>query len=103
MDLHLNLTKFDERQSILVHELVNIIQVKLIEAGVESDKIEELTTSLAFSITSLFDGISGVESDGIEVHPFLAFQDDDELVHCGENSNMHELIYDIVGKLSKKG
>ena len=43
--------------------------------------------------------VDGIESDGIEVQPFLTFQVDDQLVHCGENSFMHELIYDVIGKL----
>jgi hypothetical protein len=47
----------------------------------------------------MIDGISGIESDGIEVQPYLTFQIDDELVHSGENSFMHELIYDVLGTL----
>jgi len=99
MDLQLNPTKFEERQAILVYELTKTIQVKLAEAGLEKDKVNELTAALAFSITCMIDGISGIESDGMEVHPYLTFQVDDELVHCGENSFMHELIYDVLGRL----
>lgn len=102
MELLLNLEKFEKRQSILTEELTKSIKVKLTEAGLEPALIEELTLSISFSVTSIIDGISGVEADGVEVHPFLAFQDEDDLVHCGENSYMHELIYDVVGKLSKK-
>lgn len=102
LNLDLNLAKFDELQAILVDELVKTIQVKLAEAGLEKDKLNELTASLAFSITCLFDGIAAIESDGTEVHPFLAFQVDDDLVHCGENAFMHELIYDVLGKLARK-
>ena len=99
MDLQLNPGKFEERQAILVNELAKIIQVKLTEAGLERDKINELTLSLAFSITCMFDGVSGIEAEGMDVRPYLTFQIDDELVHCGENSFMHELIYDVIGKL----
>jgi hypothetical protein len=99
MDLQLNLPKFEERQAILVTELARSIQVKLIEAGVERDKINDLTLSLAFSVSCLFDGVSVIEADGVEVQPYLTFQVDDELVHCGENSNMHELVYEVIGKL----
>ena len=74
-------------------------EVKLAEAGLERDKINELTLSLAFSITCMIDGISGIEADGMNVQPYLTFQVDDELVHCGENSFMHELIYDVIGRL----
>ena len=99
MELQLNLAKFEQRQAIFVTELTKTIQVKLAEAGLESDKVKELTGALAFSITCMIDGISGIESDGMEVQPYLTFQIDDELVHCGENSFMHELIYDVLGRL----
>lgn len=99
MELQLNLAKFEERQAILATELTKTIQVKLAEAGLESDQVKELTGALAFSITCMIDGISGIESDGIEVQPYLTFQIDDELVHSGENSFMHELIYDVLGTL----
>ena len=99
MELQLNLEKFEERQAIFVTELTKTIQVKLTEAGLESDKVKELTGALAFSITCMIDGISGIESDGMEVQPYLTFRIDDELVHCGENSFTHELIYDVLGRL----
>ena len=99
MELQLNLAKFEERQAIFVTELAKTIQVKLTEAGLEGGKVNELTGALAFSITCMIDGISGIEADGIEVQPYLTFQVDDELVHSGENSFMHELIYDVLGKL----
>jgi hypothetical protein len=99
MDLQLNLAKFEAHQAIFVTELTKTIQVKLAEAGLERDKVKELTGALAFSITCMIDGISGIESDGVEVQPYLTFQVNDELVHCGENSFMHELIYDVLGRL----
>jgi hypothetical protein len=99
MELHLNLAKFEERQAVFAIELTKTIQVKLAEAGLETDKVKELTGALAFSIACMIDGISGIESDGMEVQPYLTFQIDDELVHCGENSFMHELIYDVLGRL----
>ena len=99
MELKLNPARFEEHQDIFVTELVKTIQVKLVEAGLESDKVKELTGALAFSITCIFDGISGIESNGTEVQPYLTFQVDDELVHCGENSFMHELIYEVLGRL----
>ena len=99
MDLQLDLAKFEERQAIFANELTKTIRVKLAEAGLERDKIDELTLSLAFSITCMIDGISGIEADGMDVQPYLTFQIDDELVHCGENSFMHELIYDVIGRL----
>jgi hypothetical protein len=100
MELQLNLAKFEERQAIFVTELTKTIRVKLAEAGLESYKVKELTGALAFSITCMIDGISAIELDGLEVQPYFTFQVDDELVHCGENSFMHELIYDVLGRLN---
>ncbi|MFM1921673.1 MAG: hypothetical protein RLZZ303_3307 [Candidatus Hydrogenedentota bacterium] len=99
MELELNPPKFEQRQEVFVTELAKTIQVKLAEAGVDPDKITDLTLSLAFSITCMIDGIAGIEADGMDVQPYLTFQVDDQLVHCGENSFMHELIYDVIGKL----
>ena len=101
MELQLNSEKFEKRQDILVEELAKTIQVKLTEAGLERDKVNDLTLKLAFSITCIMDGVSGIEADGIEVRPYLTFQVGDDLVHGGENSFMHELIYDVTGKLMK--
>jgi hypothetical protein len=101
MELELNSEKFEKRQDILVEELAKTIQVKLAEAGLERDKINDLTLKLAFSITCILDGVSGIEADGIEVRPYLTFQIDDDLVHGGENSFMHELIYDVTGRLMR--
>lgn len=99
MDLQLNPAKFEERQAVFVNELAKTIRVKLVEAGLEREKINELTLSLAFSVTCMIDGISGIDADGMDVQPYLTFQIDDGLVHCGENSYMHELIYDVIGRL----
>ena len=99
MNLQLNPARFEEQQTIFANELAKTIQIKLIEAGLESDQINELTGSLAFSIACMIDGIAAIESDDTEVHPYLTFHNDDELVHCGENSFMHEQIYDVLGKL----
>ncbi len=99
MDLQLNPDAFDKQQAVLVDELVKTIQVKLVEAGLGKSDIKDLTASLAFSITCVIDGIADIESGGEQVRPYLTFQVNDELVHCGENSFMHELIYDALGRL----
>jgi hypothetical protein len=35
----------------------------------------------------------------MDVQPCRLFQADDGLAHCGENSFMHERIYDVIGRL----
>ncbi len=100
MHLKLNPTDFEEHQAVLVRELVETIKIKLQGAGLDGDKLEETTASIAFSIASLIDGAALIEAPGIDVHPYLTFRTSDtELTHCGENSNAHELVYDMLKEL----
>jgi hypothetical protein len=100
MQLSLDVTLFDEQQFILVRELVQNIRVKLQEAGLSGQKLEEATASIAFSVASTLDDTSAIESDGKEVHPYLTFRtSDDELTHGGENSYTHEFVYEALQSL----
>jgi hypothetical protein len=97
MQLKLDPALFEEQQVGLVRELVQAIKVKLQEAGVSGDKLEEATASIAFSVTSMIDDTSAIEVDGKEVHPYLTFRTSDmELTHCGENSYTHEFVYEVL-------
>ena len=103
MRLNLDPTLFDEQQLILVRELVQSIRVKLQEAGLSGEKLEETTASIAFSIASTLDDTSAIEVDGTEVHPYLMFRtSDDELTHCGENSYTHEFVYEVLQSLHEQ-
>ncbi|EXJ16450.1 hypothetical protein D779_0182 [Imhoffiella purpurea] len=87
-------SKFDERQAIFTAEIVERIKIKLQEAGVDQEKLEDLTAGIALSITGVIDDLAMLEVDGIEVHPYLTFRtDEDELVHWGENSYTYEKVY----------
>jgi len=100
MMLKLEPEKYEEHQAIFIGEIVEKIKIKLLEAGLEGEKVQELTASIAFSIASTIDDTSGIESNNIEVHPYLTFRsDDDELIHCGENSYTYEHVYGILNKL----
>lgn len=100
MQLNLDPTLYDEQQFILVRELVQNIRVKLQEAGLNGDALEQATASIAFSVASTIDDTSAIEVDGKEVHPYLTFRtSDDELTHCGENGNLHEFVYDVLQSL----
>jgi hypothetical protein len=103
MQLNLDPTLFDEQQFILVRELVQSIRVKLQEAGLSGEKLDEATASIAFSVASTIDDTSAIEVDGKEVHPYLTFRtSDEELTHCGENSYTHEFVYEVLQILCKK-
>ena len=103
MQLNLDPTLFDEQQFTLVRELVQSIRVKLQEAGLSGEKLEETTASIAFSVASTIDDTSAIELEGKEVHPYLTFRtSDDELTHCGENSYTHEFVYEVLQTPCKK-
>ncbi len=100
--MHLNLdpSLFEEQQAIFVRALVQSIRVKLREAGLNGNDLEDATASIAFSVVSAIDDTSAIEVDGTEVHPYLTFRtSDDELTHCGENSYAHEFVYDALQEM----
>ena len=100
MQLTLDTSKFEEYQDIFISEIVEKIKIKLLEAGMESEKLEDLTASIALSIASTIDDMAGIEADGVEVHPYLTFRaNDDEIIHCGENSYTYEYVYGAMKKL----
>lgn len=102
MQLKLDPKRFDDQQSILVRELVQNIRVKLQEAGLSGEKLEEATAGIAFSVASTIDDTSAIEAHGKEVHPYLTFRtSDEELTHCGENSYTHEFVYEALQSLNK--
>ena len=104
--MHLNLdpTLFEEQQVTFVRALVQSIRVKLQEVGLNGNKLEDATASIAFSVASAIDDTSAIEVDGTEVHPYLVFRtSDEELTHCGENSYAHEFVYEALQKLHENG
>jgi len=100
MKLTLAHSKFDAQQAIFTAEIVDRIKIKLQEAGVDREQLEDLTASIALSIAGVIDDLAGIEVDGVEVHPYLTFRTDgDELIHCGENSYTYEHVYGAMRKL----
>jgi hypothetical protein len=103
MQLNLDPTLFEEQQFILVRELVQSIRVKLQEAGLSGEKLDDATASIAFSVASTIDDTSAIEVDGKEVHPYLTFRtSDEELTHGGENAYTHEFVYEALQVLCKQ-
>ena len=100
MQLKLNPDKFDELQVIFIAEIIDKIRIKLQEAGLKGLEMEEITANIAFSIASTIDDTSGIEVDGVEVHPYLTFRDeDDNLIHSGDNSYTYDFVCGALKKL----
>ena len=100
MDLKFDIEQFDKYQAILVDEIAQRIKIKLLEAGMEGEQLEDSVAKITFSIANLIDDMSAIESDGIEVRPYLTFRaDEDVLVHCGENSYTNEFVHLTLKKL----
>ncbi len=100
MELKLDTENYDEIQEVFTEEIVRSIAAKLVEAGLEGLKMENLTAEIAFSIASILDDTTHIESDGVEAKPYLTFRtSEDEAIHCGENAYTYELVTPILNKL----
>jgi hypothetical protein len=101
MELKFDIEQFDKYQAILIDEIAQRIKVRLMEAGMEGEQLEDYVAKITFSIASVIDDMAAIESDGIEVRPYLTFRADEEdvLVHCGENSNTNEFVHLTLKKL----
>ena len=100
MDLKFDIEQFDKYQAILVDEIAQRIKIKLMEAGMEGAQLEDNVAKITFSVANLIDDMSAIESDGMEVRPYLTFRAaEDVLVHCGENSYTNEFVHLTLKKL----
>ena len=100
MKLTVASAQFDEQQGLFTVELVERIKIKLIEAGIGQELLEDLTAGIALSIAGIIDDLAGIEVDGVEVHPYLTFRvADDEIIHCGENSYTYEQVHGAMKRL----
>lgn len=100
MKLTLDGATFNALQAGFTAEIVTRIKIKLQEAGVGSDQLEDLTAGIALSVAGVIDDLAEIEADGVEVHPYLTFRTNDEtLVHWGENAYTYEQVYGAMRKL----
>ncbi|MGB0712695.1 MAG: hypothetical protein ACPGUC_03960 [Gammaproteobacteria bacterium] len=100
MELKLDTDQFEDLQTAFIEEIVRTISVKLQEGGMQGQAMEEMTANIAFSIASIIDDTSMIEVDGTSVKPYLGFRDDDDnIVHCGENAYTYEFVIPILKKL----
>jgi hypothetical protein len=100
MNLKFDAEQFEKYQAILASEIAERVMIKLQEAGMNGEKLEECTASITFSIANVIDDMAGIESNGQEIRPYLTFRsDDEELLHCGENSCINTFVYDALRKM----
>lgn len=103
MELKLDPGTYDDYLSALMMEMMQTIHVKLVEAGLSDQQLEQTAAEIAFSISSIIDDNAAIEADGKEIKPYLMFQtDDNEVMHCGENSYLHEKVYEALKKQYEK-
>lgn len=100
MQLEIDVNKFDEHQIIFIREIIEQIRFKLAAAGYSGNELKELTGEIAFSVASTIDDTAKIEYEGTEVRPYLTFiTEDDQLIHCGENSYTHEYVASLVNEV----
>jgi len=93
MELKLDTEKYDEIQGVFIKEIIQTIHTKLVEAGLQGATLENTVAHLSYSLASLIDDTSNIESDEIHARPYLTFKvDDNEIIHCGENSYTYEYV-----------
>jgi len=103
MQLTIDAEKFDVHQKILMRELIEQIRFKLAAGGITGEKLHDLTLEVAFSVASTLDDTAKIEVEGAAVRPYITFRDGDEqLLHNGENSYMHEHVSSLIAKVFNK-
>ncbi len=92
--------RFDAYQVALIKEITQSIAVKLVEAGLHGELMENTAANIAFSVASILDDTTGIEANGDEVHPYLTFRaGESDLVHCGENAYTYEFVTGILKEM----
>ena len=92
--------RFEQYQLALIKEITQNIMVKLVEAGMQGELMENTTANIAFSIASILDDTSAIDADGDEVHPYLTFRSgESDLVHCGENAYTYEFLTGVLKEM----
>lgn len=100
MNLTLDPEKHEKHQESLIREIIQTVMVKLVEAGLEGQRLEEATADISFSIASIIDDTTDIEDDGVAVNPYLTFRNgDDEIIHCGENAYTYEFVRGVLKEL----
>jgi len=99
MKLVLNSEQCLEQQEILIGEIISNIADELERVGLSGESLKGATGAIAFKIAAMLDGASEVSFDGCEALPYICFINkvqQDQLMHLGGNTYMHELVYGIL-------
>ena len=100
MEFKIDIEKYQEYQKVFIKEITQTIMVKLIEAGMEKEQLEDTTASIVFNIASIIDDTTTIESDGVRARPYLGFMENEtEVIHCGENSYTYEYVMGVMKQL----
>jgi hypothetical protein len=100
MKLTADIETFDKYQKAFIREIIEQIRFKLAEAGYRGDEVRDLTGEIAFSVASSIDDTAMIEVEGTDIHPYITFRtEDDQLLHCGEKSYMHEYVAGLIGEI----
>jgi len=102
MELKFDVDKFDKCQAALIYEIALQTRVKLAEAGMSGKDLEESVAKITYSIANILDDMAAIESDGMDIRPYLTFRSEDNeeaLIHCGENSCTNDFVYETLNKL----
>lgn len=103
MKLRTNPESYLEQQEIFTGEMIARIADILEAAGLQGDKLKEITGKVAFEVACMIDDVSGIEFDGVEANPYLTFlSKDNEIIHLGGNSTSHEMVYGILNAIFHK-
>ena len=94
---------FDERQQALAAAILEAVALELKKVDAPEELLEQLTGSIAFSVTSLLDDTSSVDFGEQELSPMVTFQvGDDELAYGGGNTWMHEYVYRLLPEVVRR-
>jgi hypothetical protein len=100
MKLRTDPDSFLAQQEVFTGEMIVCIADRLEEAGIKGEQLKELTGRIAFDIACMLDDTAGIEFDGVEAHPYLAFAaGSDEIIHFGGSSTAHEMVYGILNAM----
>jgi hypothetical protein len=93
MELTLDAEKHEHFQEAFIKAIIEAIMVKLVESGLSGQQLEQATADVAWSVASLIDDTTRIESAHGDVKPYLTFRNgDDEIIHCGENAFTYEFV-----------
>jgi len=104
LKLNLNAEEYDQQQVIFIRAIIEDVKSRLEETGLSGDQLKDLVGNISFGIATLIDNSASIESEGKEIFPQLTFysEDNDDLIHCGGNSYMHEYVFGVLDEIFQK-